>query len=302
MAIRFDDRTAIVTGAGSGLGRAHALMLASRGARVVVNDPGKSAGGEWLADAVVAEIVAAGGQAAANHESVASVEGAQRLVEQAVDAFGGLDILINNAGILRDRSFVKSDMADFDLVVAVHLLGSAYCTRAAWPIMQQAGYGRIVMTLSNTGLYGNFGQANYGAAKAGLIGLMNVLKIEGRKYGILVNALAPMAATAMTEATMSPEMLARFDPAFASAGMAVLASEGFAESGTILSAAAGHYAKVRIVSARGVQFTADAVSPEQVLDAWDRIGDLSDPVLFESAGDEVNYVAERTMKAAAAAD
>lgn len=302
MAIRFDDRTAIVTGAGSGLGRSHALTLAARGARVVVNDPGKSAAGDWLADAVAAEIVAAGGQAVANHESVASVDGAQRLVYQAVDSFGGLDILINNAGILRDRSFAKSEMADFDLVVGVHLLGSAYCSRAAWPVMQQAGYGRIVMTLSNTGLYGNFGQANYGAAKAGLIGLMNVLKIEGRKYGILVNALAPMAATAMTEATMSPEMLARFDPAFASSGMAVLASEGFDESGTILSAAAGHYAKVRIVSAPGVQFTADAVTPEEVLGAWDRIGDLTDPVLFDSAGDEVAYVAERTMKAAATAD
>ncbi|WP_448658457.1 SDR family NAD(P)-dependent oxidoreductase [Sphingomonas sp. CJ99] len=302
MAIRFDDRTAIVTGAGSGLGRAHALMLAGRGAKVIVNDPGKTASGDWLADAVVEEIVAAGGQAAANHESVALVDGAQRLVDQAVETFGGLHVLVNNAGILRDRSFAKSEMADFDLVVGVHLLGSAYCSRAAWPVMQQAGYGRIVMTLSNTGLYGNFGQANYGAAKAGLIGLMNVLKIEGRKYNILVNALAPMAATAMTEATMTPEMLARFDPAFASAGMAVLASEGFAESGTILSAAAGHYAKVRIVSAPGVQFTADAVTPEEVLGAWDRIGDLSNPVLFDSAGDEVAYVAERTMKAAATAD
>jgi NAD(P)-dependent dehydrogenase (short-subunit alcohol dehydrogenase family) len=151
------------------------------------------------------------------------------------------------------------------------------------------------MTMSNTGLYGNFGQANYGAGKAGLIGLMNVLKIEGRKYGILVNALAPMAATAMTESTMPPELLARFNPAFASSGLAVLASQDFTESGTILAAAAGHYAKVQVLSAQGAQFTADSVSPEEVRAAWEKISDFTDPVAFDSAAEEVAYVAKRTV-------
>lgn len=295
MVLRFDDRVAIVSGAGAGLGRSHALMLASRGARVVVNDPGRLPDGAMAADAVVEEIVAAGGQAVASHASVADMEGAESIVNTAIEAFGKLDILVNNAGILRDKSFAKSSMDDFDAVVRVHLLGSAYCSRAAWPHLQANGYGRIVMTLSNSGLYGNFGQANYGAGKAGLIGLMQVLKIEGRKHGILVNALAPMAATQMTEATMTPEVLARFKPAYASAGMAWLASEQFSETGVILSAAAGHFARVQIASARGVQFAGEEVSPEEVQQAWAAISDMTDPCWFDSAADEVSYVAGLTV-------
>ena len=297
MVLRFDDRVAVVTGGGAGLGRSHSLLLASRGARVVVNDPGRLPDGRMAADVVVSEIVAAGGQAVASHASVADVAGAEAIVNAAIDAFGKLDILVNNAGILRDKSFAKSDMEDFDSVVRVHLLGSAYCTRAAWPHFQANGYGRVVMTVSNTGLYGNFGQANYGAAKAGLIGLMQVLKIEGRKHNILVNALAPMAATQMTEATMTPEILARFRPAYASAGMAWLASDQFSESGIILSAAAGHFARVRIASARGVQFAGETVSPEDVQEAWSAISDMTDPCWFDGAQEEVGYVAGLTVPA-----
>ena len=183
------------------------------------------------ADAVVSEIAAFGGKAVASYDSVADAEGARALVARAVEAFGGVDILVNNAGILRDKSFGKMDLEDFDAVVRVHLSGAAYCTQAAWPVMSARKYGRVVMTLSNSGLYGNFGQANYAAAKAGLIGLMNTLKIEGLRNNILVNAVAPMAATRMTEATMTPEVLARFRPEYPAAAVAYMCSESFSESG-----------------------------------------------------------------------
>lgn len=299
MAISFEDRVALVTGAGTGLGRSHALMLAARGASVVVNDPATDAEGRSAAQAVVNEIVEAGGKAAANTGSVASKEAAQEMVDQAISEFGRLDILINNAGILRDRSFAKSDMDDFDLVIAVHLLGSAYCSRAAFPVMKEQNFGRIIMTTSNSGLYGNFGQANYAAAKAGLVGLMNTLAIEGAKNNILVNSLAPMAATAMTEGGMPQDLLDRFHPEYASAGALVLASENFSESGVILSAAAGHFARVRITSSPGIQFSAESVSPEEVLDKWADISAASDSVEFGNAQEEVAYVAERTVPSAA---
>ncbi len=299
MAISFENRVALVTGAGTGLGRSHALMLAGRGAQVVVNDPATDADGNSAAQAVVDEIVASGGRAVANMGSVASKDAAQEMVDLAVSEFGKIDILINNAGILRDRSFAKSDMDDFDLVIAVHLLGSAYCSRAAFPVMKENNFGRIVMTTSNSGLYGNFGQANYSAAKAGLIGLMNTLAIEGAKNNILVNSLAPMAATAMTEGGMPQELLDRFHPEYASAGALMLASEEFAETGVILSAAAGHYARVRVTSSPGFQFAADSVSPDEVLAKWADISDASGAMEFASAAEEVAYVAERTVPGAA---
>jgi NAD(P)-dependent dehydrogenase (short-subunit alcohol dehydrogenase family) len=299
MQIRFDGRVAIVTGAGAGLGRCHALTLARRGAAVVVNDVGGTLDGAGTsrrsADAVVSEIAAFGGRAIASYDSVAYPDGARSLVARAVEAFGSVDILVNNAGILRDKSFGKMNLEDFDAVVRVHLAGAAYCTQAAWPVMVSRKYGRVVMTLSNSGLYGNFGQANYAAAKAGLIGLMNTLKIEGMRNNILVNAVAPMAATRMTEATMTPEVLAQFRPEFPAAAVAYLCSEGFTESGTIISCAAGHYSAVRIMSALGAQLEGPP-SPEAIGAAWERITDMHGAQTFANAQQEVSFVLQEASR------
>lgn len=303
MAIRFDGRVAIVTGAGAGLGRSHALMLADRGAKLVINDLGGALDGagtsQRAADAVVEEIRQRGGEAVANYDSVADWEGAQALVNTAVESFGRLDILVNNAGILRDKSFGKMDMSDFDAVVRVHLNGAAFCTRAAWPIMSAAQFGRVVFTLSNTGLYGNFGQANYGAGKAGLIGLMNVLRIEGAKNNILVNAVAPMAATRMTEGSMAPEVIGHFNPEYPSAAVAFLCSEEFQESGAIISTAAGHYSAVKILSSLGVQLPEPA-SPDSIAANWSKISDMSNAHTFANAAEEVDYVVKVATAASAA--
>ena len=211
MTIRFDDRVAIVTGAGAGLGRQHALLLASRGAKVVVNDPGGSVEGvggqNAVADAVVAEIKNAGGQAVASYASVADEKAAQSIVDTAVSTFGRLDILVANAGVLRDKAFNNMSMEDFEFVMQVHLMGSVYCTKAAWPVMREQKYGRIVVTTSGSGTVGNFGQANYGAAKMALNGFINVMRTEGAKYNILLNAISPSARTRMTEGVFT-EMMA----------------------------------------------------------------------------------------------
>ncbi len=304
MSIRFDDRVAVVTGAGTGLGRSHALLLASRGAMLVVNDPGKSRtpGKEHMfaADEVVEQIRAAGGKAVANHDSIAEVAGAQHLIDQAVADFGGVHILINNAGILRDKTFGKMDMADWDLVLQVHLSGTAYCTRAAWPLMQKQGYGRVVFTTSNAGLYGGFGQSNYGAAKMGMVGLMNVLKQEGGKYGILVNTIAPVAATNMTEGVLPADIAPHFKPEHVSAAVAVLCSEAFSQSGTICSAAAGHYALVQVMCSLGVQLDpATPPSPEDLESLWDDIGDMRGArSLPNAAAETVDIVAAIGQRAA----
>jgi len=288
MNISFEGRVAIVTGAGAGLGRSHALLLASRGARVVVNDLGRDA-----ADGVVAEIRAAGGEAVANHDSIAEFEGAQRLVDQAVSTFGKLDILVNNAGALRDKTFGKLEMADWDFVLKVHLSGTAYCTRAAWPAMQQNKYGRVVFTTSNAGLYGSFGQSNYSAAKMGMVGLMNTLKQEGPKHNIMVNTIAPVAATHMTEGVLPADIAPHFRPEHVSAAVAVLCSEAFNQSGVICSAAAGHYALVRVVSTSGVQMDpAEIATPESVLEHWDQIADGSALRTYPHAAAETAAILE----------
>ena len=288
MNIRFEGRVAIVTGAGAGLGRSHALLLASRGARVVVNDLGRHA-----ADSVVEEILAAGGEAVANHDSIAEFEGAQRLVDQAVSTFGKLDILVNNAGALRDKTFGKLEMPDWDFVLKVHLSGTAYCTRAAWPVMQQNKYGRIVFTTSNAGLYGSFGQSNYSAAKMGMVGLMNTLKQEGPKNNIMVNTIAPVAATHMTEGVLPTDIAPHFRPEHVSAAVAVLCSEAFNESGVICSAAAGHYALVRVVSTSGVQMDPAAIAtPESILEHWDEIADGSALRTYPNAAAETAAILE----------
>ncbi|WP_430397357.1 SDR family NAD(P)-dependent oxidoreductase [Ferrovibrio sp.] len=292
MAIDFQGRVAIVTGAGSGLGRSHALALAARGARVVVNDLGGAVDGTGgsakAADQVVAEIKAAGGEAVANHDSVSDAAGAARIVQAAVDAWGRVDVLVNNAGILRDKSFAKMELGDFDTVVDVHLLGSAYVTKAAWPVMQAQNYGRIVMTTSAAGLYGNFGQTNYAAAKLGLVGLMNALKQEGAKNGILVNTIAPVAATRMTEALFPPALLPHLKPEYITAAVVYLCSEACNATGDIVSAGAGFYAKAQVVESEGVFFGAgSSVSPEMIAENYGRITDMSQARAYAAAMEEV---------------
>jgi NAD(P)-dependent dehydrogenase (short-subunit alcohol dehydrogenase family) len=272
--IDFDGRVAVITGAGGGLGRSHALLLASRGARVVVNDLGGgrdgSGAGSSMADAVVDEIRAAGGEAIANYDSVATWEGGEAIVGSALEAFGRIDIVINNAGILRDVSFAKLSEPELDLVLKVHLYGGFHVARAAWNPMKDQGYGRIVSTTSGSGLYGNFGQTNYSAAKLGLVGLTRSLAIEGAKYGITAHAIAPIAASRMTEDIMPPQLLERLEPAHVSPLVAYLASEACTDTGRIYSVGGGYIARVALLEGEGTTFQ-DVPTPEDVAAAWDDI-------------------------------
>ena len=287
--VRFDGRVAVITGAGGGLGRAHAHLLAARGASVVVNDLGGTVAGQGgdsaAAASVVREIIAAGGRALANFDDIATPEGAQRLIDAALGTFGRVDILVNNAGILRDKTLHKLAPEDFLAVIRVHLLGTAWCSRAALVPMQAQRYGRIIMTTSAAGLYGNFGQSNYGAAKMGVVGLMNTLKVEGAKFGITVNTIAPVALTRMTEGLPFARMLADATPERVSAGVAWLASEACTETGVILAAGAGYFSTVRLVEGAGVHAPADAVSPEYVAAHWDAIADDTAARAFANAAD-----------------
>jgi len=299
MTIRFDNRVAVVTGAGNGLGRAHALLLASRGARVVVNDPGGAVDGRPLssgggahaaADKVVAEIKAAGGVAVASYDSVAEPKSAANIVKTAVDAFGTVDIVVNNAGVLRDKTFHNMTIEDFDFVVKVHFLGTAYVTHAAWPIMRAKAYGRVVVTSSNSGIYGNFGQANYAAAKLAVVGFVNALRLEGQKYNIMVNALAPVAATRMTESLMTPDMLARLRPEFVSPMVAWLCSEQCQHTGEIFSAGSGYFARIEYREAPGVRIQGRPPTIEDVADNIEKIADLSVSKVYRTSSEEVAAV------------
>ena len=267
MAIEFKGRVAIVTGAGGGLGREHALALAARGARVLVNDLGGtrdgSGGSASAAQAVVDEIRAAGGEALANGASVTDPVAVQAMVQQAVDAWGRVDILVNNAGILRDKSFAKMELADFQLVVDVHLMGAVYCTKAVWALMNAQQYGRIVMTTSSSGLYGNFGQSNYGAAKMALVGLMQTLSLEGAKNNIRVNCLAPTAATRMTEGLMPQEVLDALKPEAVVPAMLVLAHES-APTRAVLCAGAGTFEAAHVTLTSGIHLGLGVEVPEQL--------------------------------------
>ena len=267
MAIEFKGRVAIVTGAGGGLGREHALALAARGARVLVNDLGGtrdgSGGSASAAQAVADEIRAAGGEALANGASVTDPVAVQAMVQQAVDAWGRVDILVNNAGILRDKSFAKMELADFQLVVDVHLMGAVNCTKAVWALMNEQKYGRIVMTTSSSGLYGNFGQSNYGAAKMALVGLMQTLSLEGAKNNIRVNCLAPTAATRMTEGLMPQEVLDALKPEAVVPAMLVLAHES-APTRTILCAGAGTFEAAHVTLTSGIHLGLGVEVPEQL--------------------------------------
>ncbi len=293
MSLRFDGRVAIVTGAGNGLGRSHALALAARGARVVIAD---MAG----ADAVAEEIAAAGGEALAARLDVTDAAAVDATVARVMESWGRIDILINNAGILRDKTFVKMSLEDFRAVVDVHLMGAATCTKAMWAIMREQQYGRILMTTSTSGVYGNFGQSNYGAAKAGQVGLMNVLHLEGAKYGIHVNALAPTAATRMTQDLFDAEALAALKPEYATPAALFLVSED-APSRTVILAGAGTYARLAIVESEGVFLPEGERTPEAVAAAFDRIADMGAPTEFGSGPEHVERILSRAGAARRAA-
>ena len=280
-----NGRVAIVTGAGGGLGRSHALFLAGQGARVVVNDVAQKA-----ADRVAAELVAAGHEAIAIAASVTDQAGVAGMVQQTMDRWGRVDILVNNAGVLRDKSFAKMSLDDFRLVIDVHLMGAAICTKAVWEIMREQRYGRVVMTTSSSGLYGNFGQANYGAAKMALVGLMQTLAIEGEKYGVRVNGLAPTAATQMTHGVLSDSSLDRLDPALVSPGLLALVGED-APTRAILCAGAGHFAVANVTLSQGRYIGGGEDAGEQVVQYWegisDRVGEIVPAYGFTQAEREL---------------
>lgn len=299
-ALTFEGQVAIVTGAGGGLGREHALALAQRGAKVLVNDLGGSpdgvGGSVSAAQAVVNEIKALGGEAIANGASVTDLAGVQAMVQQAIDAWGRVDILVNNAGILRDKSFAKMEMDDFRLVVEVHLMGAANCCKAVWPHMQAQNYGRIVMTTSSSGLYGNFGQSNYGAAKMAQVGLMQTLSIEGAKHNIHVNALAPTAATRMTEGLMPEAVLAALKPAAVVPAMLVLA-HACAPTRTILCAGAGGFEAAHITLTQGVYVGTGADAPEQLAEQLGAVLDRSNEKVPQSGSAQGQLEVGKAMAA-----
>ncbi len=290
MSIRLDDQVAIVTGAGRGLGRTHALALAERGAKVVIND----LGGE-NAESVATEIKAAGGQAIANGASVTDNDQIEQLVAATMPKWGRVDILVNNAGILRDKTFHKMSLDDFRTVVDVHLMGTVYCTKAVWNIMRERAYGRIVFTTSSTGLYGNFGQANYGAAKMAMVGLMNTLHLEGAKYNIHVNCLAPAAGTAMTEGLISEDAFKLLSPELVSPGVVFLVGPD-APSRKVLGAGGGSFAIYKGFETDGVNLLPDNLSAEGVAEAWAAIDDEHNMKEFQGGFEQVGKFA---MKGAA---
>jgi NAD(P)-dependent dehydrogenase (short-subunit alcohol dehydrogenase family) len=274
--ITFDEQVAIVTGAGHGLGRSHALALAERGARVVVNDLGGARDGTGASSdaalGVVSEIEQAGGEAMVNGADVTDPDAVEAMVDEAIEKWGRVDILVNNAGILRDKSFANMERSDFDLVVNVHLTGTAICSKAVWGHMREQNYGRIVVTTSSSGLYGNFGQTNYGAAKLGAVGLMNTLRIEGAKYDIRVNALAPVALTRMTEDIIPEEAKGLLNPEEVTPGVVFLVSKD-APNGIVLAAGAGGFASARIYETEGIWLSPEDRTPENIAARFDEIRD-----------------------------
>ena len=298
MSIRFDGKVAIVTGAGGGLGRAHALEFARRGAKVVVNDLGGSVdgtgGSSEAAEKVVAEIKAAGGTAIANGASVTDDAGVAHLVKQTMDAFGRIDVLIANAGILRDKSFSKMEMKDFEAVIDVHVMGTVKPAKAVWQIMRDQQYGRIVVTTSSTGLYGNFGQTNYGAAKLGLVGFMNTLKLEGAKDNIKVNAISPVAATRMTENLMPPQMLEMLKPEYVTPAVVFLASEE-APTGVVMTAGAGVFAAAQMIEATA-SIWATAPTPTRSPNTGRRSADFTGAKHYTMGGEQTAKFMERLQE------
>lgn len=299
MTINFNDQVAIVTGAGNGLGRSHALELAKRGAKVVVNDFGGSrdgtGGSQSPADKVVEEIIQNGGQAIANGADVSDYEQVEKMVEQTLTKWGRIDILINNAGILRDKSFGKMPIEDWHAVVNVHLNGSANCSKAVWNHMKEQKYGRILMTTSTSAIYGNFGQANYGAAKLGLVGLMNTLCIEGEKSNIKINCIAPSAATRMTDDLMPPQMLEALKPEYATPAAVFLVSEN-APNRTVMFAGAGTYSTLEIRESKGMYLKDEVRNADGVADNFDAIKDTSQLDTFTQGMEHIMKIVQTASK------
>lgn len=296
--IRFDNQVVIITGSGNGLGKSHALEFARRGAKVVVNDFGGardgSGGSSQAAEAVVAEIQAAGGEAIANGADVADRTQVAAMAEQTMEAYGRVDVLVNNAGILRDRSFGKMSGEEWDAVIAVHLTGSANCSLAVWNQMKAQNYGRIVMTTSTSGIYGNFGQANYGAAKTGVWGMMNTLHIEGAKNNIHVNCISPTAATRMTEDVIPAEALKLLDPKWVTPAVVFLGSSE-APSRNILLAGAGGYTVANLMEAEGLFFDEADRTPEMIAQNWSSITDMENAVEHMQGNDHVMKMVQKAM-------
>ena len=289
MSLDFKDKVAIVTGSGNGIGKGYALELAKRGAKVVVNDLGGTVDGSGgslsAADAVVQEIEAAGGEAMANGANVAKQEDVKAMVEATMEKWGRVDILINNAGILRDKSFGKMEWSDFEAVINVHLLGSALCAHSVFPIMKEQEFGRIVMTSSSSGLFGNFGQTNYAAAKMGVVGLMNTLKLEGAKYNVHTNSIAPTATTRMTEPLFPAEFAEKLDPKYIIPAVIFLASEK-APNGEILEAGGGVVANTYVMETMGKYFGTDEnFTAEAVANHWAEIADTTDARRLTQGGE-----------------
>ena len=301
MTISFEGQVAIVTGSGNGLGRSHALQLAVRGAKVVVNDFGGArdgtGGSSAASEKVVAEIIEAGGEAMANGANVTDWAQVQNLVSEVMDKWGRIDVLINNAGILRDKSFGKMDIADWHAVVDVHLNGTAYCSRAVWNIMKEQNYGRIVNTTSTSGIYGNFGQANYGAAKDGVVGLMNTLHIEGGKNNIHINCVAPTAATRMTEDIIPEAMLAQIAPEAVTPAVLYLASRD-GPSRTIMLAGAGCYAVAKLMESDGLFIPESDRLPETIAAQFDAISDMSNAREMMTGNDHVMKIIQKATAGA----
>ena len=300
MAIRFDNQVVIVTGSGNGLGKSHAMEFAKLGAKVVVNDFGGardgSGGSTEAAQAVVAEIQAAGGEALANGADVSDRVQVGDMVNHALEKWGRIDVLVNNAGILRDRSFGKMTGEEWDQVIAVHLTGSANCTTAVWNTMKEQNYGRIVMTTSTSGIYGNFGQANYGAAKTGVWGMMNTLHIEGAKNNIHVNCISPTAATRMTEDVIPAEALAALDPKWVTPAVVFLGSKE-APSRNIVLAGAGGYTVAKLMEAEGVYLPEDQRTPDAIAANWDKMVDMNDAREMMTGNDHVMKMVQKAMDA-----
>ena len=298
MTINFKDKVAIVTGAGGGLGRSHALELSKRGAKVVVNDLGGSVDGSGgssdAAEKVVKEIISSGGQAISNGSSVTDDNGVKLMIDQTIDEYGRIDILINNAGILIDKSFSKMEINDFEKVLNVHLMGTVRPTKAVWEIMKEQNYGRILVTSSSSGLYGNFGQTNYGAAKLGLVGFMNTLKLEGQKYNVNVNALTPVAYTRMTANLMPPEAENLLTPESVTPAAIYLVSDT-APNGIILCAGAGVYSVSKIMESDGLSLGLSATA-EDIVNNWEKISNFDQAKSYNMGGEQTGKVFEKAME------
>lgn len=294
--IRFDGKVAVVTGAGRGLGRDYALFLAGRGASVVVNDLGGSPDGsgssQTPAQEVVNEIRASRGKAVANYNSVANPEEAAKIIDCARENFGGIDILINNAGILRDKTFLKMDLTDFEMVIKVHLMGAVYVTKAAFPLMKERNYGRIILATSSAGLWGNFGQTNYSAAKMGLVGFMNALKLEALKHNILINTVAPLAASRLGKGIFPDEVMETWmKPELVTPLVAFLCSEYCTTTGEIFTAGLGFFAKSHLVEGEGIRFDASgSITPEMVMDRFAQISDMTRMHHFDNTSDSFLHI------------